>query len=62
MGILEDEATRRAIEGVKKPVYQGSKKVGEILHYSDTLLIVLLKAQAPKSTRNASKENYLGLG
>ena len=41
--VLEDEAKRRAYEGVKKPVYQGGKRVGYVQEYSDTLLIFLLK-------------------
>ncbi len=48
LGVLEDEAVRRAYEGLVKPVFQGGKKVGAIREYSDTLLIVLLKARAPE--------------
>lgn len=43
---LEDEARRRAVEGVDKPVYQGGARVGVIREYSDTLLIFLLKGRA----------------
>jgi hypothetical protein len=46
--LMEDEARRRAVEGCRRPVFQGGKKVGEILEYSDTLLIFLLKAHDPK--------------
>lgn len=45
---LEDEAVRRAFEGVNRPVFQNGKKVGQIKEYSDTLLIVLLKARDPE--------------
>lgn len=45
---LEAEARRRAFKGVKKPVYQGGKRVGYIQEYSDTLLIFLLKGYRPK--------------
>ena len=45
---LEDEAVRRAAQGVLKPVYQGGKKVGTIREYSDTLLIFMLKARRPE--------------
>jgi hypothetical protein len=45
---LEDEAIRRAHQGVLKPVYQGGKKVGTIREYSDTLLIFMLKARRPE--------------
>src|SRR5574340_1637618 len=47
--MLETEAVRRAVEGVKKPVgfYQG-RSITTVKEYSDTLLIVLLKAHAPE--------------
>lgn len=48
IGALEDEAVRRAHEGTVKPVFQGGKKVGLVREYSDTLLIVLLKARSPE--------------
>ena len=48
---LEDEAVRRAYEGVERPVYQGGEKVGVIREYSDTLLIFLLKGLRPAKYR-----------
>lgn len=42
-GVLHDEALRRAVDGVDKPVYQGGKKVGTVREYSDTLLIFMIK-------------------
>lgn len=45
---LEDEAYRRAVIGVKKPVYQGGEQVGTITEFSDSLLALLLKANAPE--------------
>jgi hypothetical protein len=48
---LEAEARRRAVNGVVEPVYQGGQKVGEILKYSDTLLIFLLKGNRPDKFR-----------
>lgn len=56
LSVLEDEATRRATYGVEKPVYQGGKLVGWTREYSDTLLIVLLKARAP----HKYKERFAG--
>lgn len=47
LGVLEDEAHRRAVTGVDKPVYQGGVLVGHVKEYSDPLLILLLKARAP---------------
>jgi transglutaminase-like putative cysteine protease len=44
---LEQEAYRRAYEGVSKPVYQGKELVGHVQEYSDTLTIFLLKARKP---------------
>ena len=49
---LEEEARRRALEGVTKPIYQGGKLVGHELRYSDTLMIFLLKAHRPKKFRD----------
>jgi len=46
--LLEEEAVRRAHDGVKKPVFQGGKRVGYVQEYSDTLLIFLLKGTKPK--------------
>lgn len=51
VGVLEDEANRRAVEGVLEPVYHKGEKVGTVRRYSDTLLIVLLKAHAPEKYR-----------
>ena len=48
---LEDEARRRAQDGVDKPVYQNGEKVGVVREYSDTLMIFLLKAADPKKYR-----------
>jgi hypothetical protein len=45
---LEDEALRRAVEGVKRPVYRGGVLVGEITEYSDKLLMFLLKRRRPE--------------
>jgi hypothetical protein len=44
---LEDEAIRRARDGVMRPVYYLGEVVGEELTYSDTLLIFLLKGAMP---------------
>jgi hypothetical protein len=54
VGRLEDEARRRALEGVREPLVSGGKLVhdGEgkpitIRRYSDNLLLALLKAHRP---------------
>jgi hypothetical protein len=45
---LEDTATRRGVEGVEKPVYQGGVLVGSVTEYSDTLLGLMLRGKRPK--------------
>ncbi len=42
---LEDEAVRRARDGVDEPVYYQGEKCGVVRRYSDTLLIFMLKAR-----------------
>ena len=41
---LEDEAKRRAVDGVEEPVFYQGKQVAKVRKYSDTLRIFLLKA------------------
>ena len=50
--LMEDEARRRAVKGVAKPVYQGGQRVGAVQEYSDTLLIFLLKGRRPEKFRD----------
>ena len=45
--MLEDVATRRAIEGVPKPVYYQGQECGIVIEYSDNLLKFLLKGAKP---------------
>jgi hypothetical protein len=58
---LEDEANRRAREGVERPVYQGGKFVGAIREFSDTLLIFLLKGLKPEKFRENSHIEHSGV-
>lgn len=46
--MLEDEAIRRAVDGVDKPIYYQGTKVGTEKVYSDFLLHKLLVANSPK--------------
>lgn len=55
LGVLEDEATRRAVEGVNKPIYYKGDQVGTMKEYSDTLMIVLLKARAPEKYKERTQ-------
>lgn len=52
---LEWEARRRAIDGVLKPVYHRGKVVGEVVEYSDALLMFLLRAER-RQKFNPSKD------
>lgn len=45
---LEDEAVRRAHQGLRKAIYYKGKVVGHETEYSDTLMLALLKANAPE--------------
>ncbi len=58
--LLEDEAVRRAKDGVEEPVYQGGKLVGHVQKYSDTLLIFLLKGAKPEKFRERSQHEFSG--
>ena len=61
--MLEDEAIRRAKDGVReKPVYQGGKLVGHVQEYSDTLLIFLLKGARPEKYRDRVQQELSGPG
>jgi len=45
---LEEEAWRRAVEGVPEDIYHRGQVVGTRINYSDTLLIFLLKGLFPE--------------
>ena len=53
---LEDEAVRRAHEGLRKPVRYKGKIVGYDTEYSDSLLLALLKANNPEKFMDRSAE------
>jgi hypothetical protein len=57
---LEDEARRRAVEGVEEPVYHQGVQVGAVRKYSDTLLIFLLKGCRPDVYRERYQVNHAG--
>jgi len=60
VGVLEDEAVRRAVKGVDKPVYQGGQMVGTVREYSDTLLIFLLKGRKREMYGDRTQLNHSG--
>lgn len=49
---LEQEARRRAVEGVEEPVFHRGEKCGVVRKYSDTLLIFLLKGAMPEKYKD----------
>lgn len=57
---LEQEAIRRAVEGVKEPVFYKGQKVAAVTRYSDTLLIFLLKGLKPE--RYKDRHEHTGPG
>lgn len=58
--VLEEEARRRAVDGVNKPVFQGGKRVGVICEYSDALLMFLLKGKRPRVFRERMDHTHNG--
>jgi hypothetical protein len=46
--LIEEEARRRAVDGVLEPVFYRGEEVGAIRKYSDQLLITLLKGYKPR--------------
>lgn len=57
---LEEEAYRRAVKGVKKPVYYQGALVGYELTYSDKLLEMLLRGRAKDKYGNTSSVKVEG--
>ena len=58
--VLEDEARRRAVEGVKRPIYHAGKRVGYVMEYSDKLLIDQLHARRPEKYRERQAIEHSG--
>lgn len=50
---LEDEARRRAVEGIEDPVFHKGEKVATVRKYSDVLLMFLLKGIRPQKWRES---------
>lgn len=59
---LEQEALRRARDGVSKPVFHKGSVVGHVQEYSDTLAIFLLKARRPEVYRERASLEHTGPG
>jgi len=52
--LLEDEARRRAAEGVERGIYHAGEKIDTELVYSDTLMMLMLKGRRPKVYNRAT--------
>lgn len=59
---LEDEATRRAKDGVDEPVFYKGEECGTVRKYSDTLLIFLLKGRRPDKFKDRISNEVSGPG
>ena len=56
---VRDEVFRRAIVGIKRPVFQAGQMVGKVKHFDNRLLWSLLKAHEPE-TYGAKRPQSLG--
>ncbi|MDE3023579.1 MAG: terminase [Pseudomonadota bacterium] len=57
---LEEEARRRAYNGTLKPVFYQGSKCGSVREYSDTLMVVLLKAHRPEKYKERVQNEVTG--
>ncbi|MDP6775701.1 MAG: hypothetical protein QGI83_02930 [Candidatus Latescibacteria bacterium] len=60
--VMEQEAYRRAVKGVRRPVYQQAQLVGYVREYSDGLLQFLLKAHRPERFSERTRHEHSGPG
>lgn len=49
---VRDEVFRRAVVGIKRPVFYGGAKVGKVKHYDNRLLWSLLRSHEPETYGN----------
>ena len=56
---LEAEARRRAVEGVRKPVFYKGEICGWETHYSDSLMVILFKASDPERFAERTRTDFL---
>jgi len=57
--IIEQEAIRRAVDGVDRPVYQQGTLVGHTTEYSDSLMGLMLRGRRP-SRFNTERHEHSG--
>lgn len=60
--MIEEEARRRAVEGVLTPVFYEGEEVGQVRKYSDQLLVMLLKGYKPKKFNRGVTAKFDGGG
>jgi len=58
--VLEDTATKRAVDGWDEPVFQAGKQCGTVRKFSDRLLERLLEARRPEKYRRNIKAEVTG--
>lgn len=58
--VLEDEAIRRAHDGVAEPIFHRGVQCGTVQKYSDTLMIFLLKGAMPDKYKERSETTLKG--
>ncbi len=56
--LIEDEATRRAVDGYDRPIFQGGEEVGVVREYSDSLMAILLKGR--RRSKYGDKQEITG--
>lgn len=57
--VMEDEASRRAVVGVDKPIYHQGVKVDTVKEYSDALLKFLLTGRRPDKFRQPTADTNI---
>lgn len=58
--LIEQEAIRRAVEGVDEPVFYKGEVCGHVRKFSDTLLMQQLNARRPEKYRQNHKVEHTG--
>ena len=58
--VLEDEAWRRAVEGIDEPKWYKDVEIGAVRKFSDRLLEMLLKARRPDKFKERFDANVTG--
>lgn len=58
--VLESEAWRRAVHGIREPVFYQGQEVGAVTRYSDQLLTLLLKAHRKEKFSERQQVSHSG--